>query len=138
MSVNWQCGECEAYKEAKKFDEESDEWKTFCNLRYTLAMILVGTEFPTGPWIITKENWEAVFTRVHIWEQVLGSMRVGMGIDSDTEKETKYDIFFTPEEIYSMIGFGVNAGNKTDAKFKLHVYQVMERKAQVEIQKYFA
>ena len=35
------------------------------------------------------------------------------------------DMYFTPEEIESMIGFSVNAGNKSDAEFKKWVMNTL-------------
>ena len=140
MSVNFKCGDCPAYLAAMEFDEESNEWKDFTNMRHCLMMVLVSVQFPKGPsWAITKQNWEEVFIRVHMWEQVIGALRLGFEqVDSDDNGKPpleKISIYFTPDEIESMIGFQVNAGAQTDKQYDSHLGTVLRRNAQTELRR---
>jgi len=106
--LNWTCSNCAAYDEAKGFDAESDEWMAFVNLREALIYALLATKFPPkSAWKITADNWKNVFKRLRMLEEVIGPYR-GMGDRS---------MNFTAEEVHSMIGLEVNAGNQTDLEF---------------------
>ena len=123
MAVNWECSECEAYLTAKKFADDSKEWREFADLREALIWGLLCTGFPPkSDWAITEKNWEQVYTRLRIKENVQGCSRI---YHPASEGEKPRKMWFTPEEVHSMIGLGVNAGNKSDTEFKNWCYKAM-------------
>lgn len=138
MSVNWKCTDCAAYAEAKKYDGGSDEWKIFCNMRYALSIVLVAVRFPRdehgeGAWAITEGNWEKVFLRVNMWEQMVGGLRIQWE-ETPTDEDKEFvtvmkDKLFTVDEIRSMIGFQVNAGTQSDDEYRDQLFMAMERNA---------
>ena len=136
MSVNWDCGKTAAHKHAKEaasisgeFDYKVPTWDVFCDLRVALIWALLIVKFPKDScWKITEKNWEVVYKRLHILERVNGCYRkYGNGI-----KKTR-DMYFKPEEIKSMIGMAVNAGDMSDAKFKTYIYRQLMDRADVNI-----
>ena len=125
MSVNWECGPCSAYQTAKEFDEDSTEWREFCVLRDALIWALLVTGFPPkSAWKITPENWEEIFHRLFIVEKIGGPYRTG-----PKGKAVK----FTPEEVHSMIGLSVNAGNKSETEFYKWVKTNLRERSKVHL-----
>jgi hypothetical protein len=133
MSVNSESGECAAYKKAHEaacvsgeFDHTVKEWDEFYDLREALIWALLITKFPhNSRWKITEKNWEEIYQRLYILEKVNGAYRsYFMGNDKPNRK-----VYFTPEEIYSMIGMSVNAGNLTTAKYKTYIYKELNDRA---------
>ena len=112
MSVSWNCSDCPAYLEAKQHDEDSQEWREFANLREALIWALLVTGYPPkSEWAINETNWETIYRRLWMIEKLSGAYR------QSWKDEEITDHFFTPEEVRSMIGLRVNAGNKSDAEF---------------------
>ena len=101
-------------------------WDIYADLRESLIYALLAVGFPPrSEWAITEQNWQQVYVRVNILEQVRGCMRVyNNGIMASRE------IWFTPAEIKSMIGLSVNAGNKSDVEFRKHILNLLERDAE--------
>jgi hypothetical protein len=92
---------------------------------------LIITRFPAGSqWAITDSNWEQVFKRLYVIERIpaIGCFRIYNNGDKPARK-----MFFTPEEVKSMIGLAVNAGNLTDAEFKTYVMKKMTEGAEQSI-----
>lgn len=126
MSVNWQDSTSparlkavEAANASGEFDHTVPTWDIYCDLREALiwAMLTVGFP-PKSGWGINEDNWKAIYVRLQILERVTGCRRkYSNGYGNPTR-----DMYFTPDEIKSMIGFSVNAGNKTDAEFKKHIW----------------
>ena len=126
MSVHWEAGETSAHKLAYKaacasgeFDHTVPSWDIYCDLRHALIMALLVTGFPAkSSWQITEQNWKAVYVRLQILERIIGCQRrYNNGAGNPTR-----DMYFTPEEVKSMIGLAVNAGNKSDAEFKKYIW----------------
>jgi hypothetical protein len=116
MAVNWECSECEAYLTAKKFADDSKEWREFADLRESLIWALLVTGFPPkSEWAITEKNWEQVYARLKALETVSGAYRIYTPLKKG---EPRRKVYFTPEEIHSMIGLAVNAGNKSPTEWK--------------------
>lgn len=125
MSVRWDAGKTEAHKQADKHDEDSKEWREFCALRESLiyAMLVIG--FPLGSeWKITNSNWKQVFKRLHMFERATYSWRSMSDKKGNIER-----VYFTPDEIKSMVGLEVNAGSKSDAEFNKMVIKAMTENA---------
>ena len=127
MAVNWEAGDTAAHKHARKaqddagigFDEDdcwesiTPTWDIYTDLREAVIWGLIAVGFPSkSPWQITQANWKTVFKRLYIYEQITGCSRI---YNNGNHKVRK--VYFEPEEIQSMIGLAVNAGNKTDAEF---------------------
>lgn len=141
MAVHWDCAECAAYDSARaaaeaggEFDHTVKEWDEFCDLREALIWALLVTGFPSkSGWAITKSNWKEVFIRLSTYERAQGCMRVY----SPAEGETKpRKVWFTPEEVHSMIGLSVNAGNKTDTEFRNHLYRMLSEDAVMQLNRW--
>ena len=132
MSVNWQCSDCAAYKHAmEEFDEKSEEWSRFCNMRNSLIYATLITCYPSdkGGWGITEENWKEMWARVSIVEKVVGAYRRECVAVVGTDNRKITDRYFTPEEIHSMIGLQTNAGTKTRKEFEKHMLEILWRDA---------
>jgi hypothetical protein len=129
MSVNWQDSTSPARLYAIAAAEASGEfvstgttWGIYCDLRDALIWSLLATGFPSrSTWAITEKNWEQVYSRVAIYEAVRGCQRTYNNGDKPSR-----EVFFTPEEIRSMIGFSVNAGTKSDAEFRKWIFMHLE------------
>jgi len=121
MSVNWECAKCEAYLIAKEFGKGSPEWTAFADMRESLIWVLLVTGFPSkSGWVITEKNWEEVYLRIAAIERVADAYRIYHPAEGETKSKK---VYFTPEEIHSMIGFAVNAGNKSITEFKKWLYE---------------
>ena len=132
MSVNWQDSDSPARKYAiaaaeasGKFDEKVPTWDIYCDLRYALIWGLIITGFPPrSRWAITEKNWPQLYRRLYILEHVNGCSRVyGNG------NKPPREMYFTPEEIRSMVGLSVNAGEKSEAEFKKYIYNQLAESA---------
>jgi hypothetical protein len=136
MSVNWKDTDSEARvyayaaaMESGEFDSEGTTWSIYCDLREALIWALLATGFPpNSDWGITKKNWEQVYLRLAIWETARGCSRTYNNGDNASR-----EVFFTPEEIRSMIGFSVNAGTKTNAEFKKFIFMHLEGDANTKL-----
>ncbi len=114
MAIKWADGKCaarnKAYEkacESGEFDGESDAWDEYTDLREALIWGLVLVKFPPKcNWTITENNWQEIFLRLNMVETSLGCYRRLL------DGGKMLDVFFSPEEIQSMIGFEVNAGNQ--------------------------
>jgi hypothetical protein len=132
MSVNWQDSDSEARKyayaaamESGEFDCSGTTWGIYCDLREALIWTLLLTGFPTrSEWAITEGNWSEMYCRLHILEKVNGCYRTYNNGDKASR-----EVFFTPEEVKSMIGLSVNAGNKSAADFRTYISQRLEADA---------
>ena len=139
MAVNWQAGKTEAYKTAHKaacvsgeFDYEILAWDGFCDLRETLIWGLLAVKFPNrSAWEITEKNWQTIYKRLYIYEKVTGCQRIYSNGTHGVRK-----MYFQPEEIYSFIGFSVNAGNTTDTEFKTFIHKILMKGADAGISDY--
>ena len=133
MSINWDCGETTAHKDAHKaacvsgeFDYTVPTWDIFTDLREALIWGLIAVGFPTkSGWQITEKNWKEIFKRLHILEATTGCRRI-----YNNGKHVSRKVYFTPPEIKSMIGMKVNAGNKSDTVFKTFIYKQLEEDAE--------
>lgn len=149
MSVNWECGDTAAHKHAYQAMKDagigSDEdgtwesiiptWDIYCDLREALIWSLVGVKFPAkSSWCITEDNWEEVYRRVHIYEEITGCSRK---YNNGAGKPTR-DMYFQPEEIKSMIGLSVNAGNATDAEFRKNMMGRLMDSANQHLRSYYS
>ena len=109
MSVTYNYGTCEAYLAAKEHEDDSGEWRDFTLLLSTMVMMLLVVKFPKdSEWGITDSNWRDVFSRFRRFEIVDGAWRY-------LQKQPRK---ITPQEVRSMIGLRVNAGNQTQAQFE--------------------
>jgi hypothetical protein len=132
MSVNWQDSTSPARLYAIAAAEASGEfvstgttWGIYCDLRDALIWSLLITGFPTrSEWAITEGNWNEIYCRLNILEKVNGCYRT-----YNNGSKTSRKIFFTPEEIKSMIGLSVNAGNKSANEFRTYIFQRLEADA---------
>ena len=135
MSLNWNCGETAAYKEAMAKAEEcnSDELNDdFIDLRETLIWATLMTGYPKGSrWEITEENWEVMFERLHIVERVFGAYRFTF-----TENQTRKPLYITPDDVKSFIGLRTNAGNKSAAEFNKMVMNKLKENARNKMEDY--
>lgn len=137
MAVNWESGDCQAYKDAiavakdadGEFDHTVKEWRDFADLREALiwAMLVIGYP-PKSGWGISDKNWEAVYARLYIYERIRGTACRVFG--------DRGSVYFQPEEVYSMIGLSVNAGNKSDAEFKKRMFQIGTEEAEFNLKYY--
>lgn len=139
MSLNWDTSECERYQKLKAAHlarvaanlEASDkevEFESgmleFIELRDAVVWGTLCTRYPPGPWKITEENWKEMFTRLLTYEKLYGAMRKKSlgGFES-------MDIFFTPEEIRSLIGLTTNVGNYTNRQFWAEIARRLKEQA---------
>jgi hypothetical protein len=140
MSVNWNDSTSKARvyalaaaEASGEFDKTVKTWDIYCDLRYALTWALLITGFPPkSDWGITEKNWEKVYKRLYVLEQVNGCYRV-----YNNGSHASREMYFTPEEVKSMIGFSVNAGTKTDAEFKTYIYQRLSADATSKLDDYF-
>jgi hypothetical protein len=67
---------------------------------------------------ITEKNWQEFYTRVNMYESILGPFLNRYNKETKEHKE----VAFTPLEVYSHIGLRTNVSDKTTAQFlkKLH------------------
>ena len=131
MSVNWDCSKCEGYHAAKEFGDDSPEWITFADMRESLIWILLVTKFPPkSGWSITEKNWEEIYTRIVAVEKVSDAYRIYSPAEDETEVKK---IYFTPDEIHSMIGFSVNAGNSSKTEFMKWMYKRATQNAEYDL-----
>jgi hypothetical protein len=140
MAVHWDCSECALHhsalakaNESGTFDHTVKEWDEYTDLREALIWALLITKFPNkSDWKITEKNWEEVYRRLHILERVSGAYRMyHMGKDQPDRK-----MYFTPEEVHSMIGMSVNSGTQTEAEFKTYIYKQLAGDANRSLAKY--
>lgn len=125
MSVNWQDSTSPARlkaiaaaKVSGEFDPAVPTWRNYADLRESLIYALLVTGFPPrSAWAITEGNWQELFKRLHMVERVGGCRRV-----YNNGNRASREVFFTPEEVKSMIGLEVNAGNKSDTEFKRYLW----------------
>ena len=125
MSVNWEDTSSPARIKAHaaanasgEFDHTIPTWDIYCDLREALIWALLITGFPAkSQWEITDKNWGELYNRLQILERVNGCYRrYNNGIHKTR------DMYFTPAEVFSMVGLSVNAGNKSDAEFKKYIW----------------
>ena len=141
MPVTWEAGDTAAHKSAHKaacaageFDHEVPEWTAYYHLRESLINALLIVQFPhDSTWGITEENWEETFTRLYVYEQTNECCRRFFVEDPDnpgkvhpTERRV---VWFTPEEVRSMIGLRVNAGCMTNTQFATKIINDLRRDA---------
>jgi hypothetical protein len=79
---------------------------------------------PRSSWGITDQNWEEIYCRLQILERVTGCKR-----RYRNGNRKPRDMYFQPEEIRSMIGLSVNAGNKSNAEFKAMIWRKLKEEA---------
>ena len=134
MAVNWECAKCEAYLTVKEFGKGSPEWMAFADMRESLIWVLLVTGYPSkSGWQITEKNWEEIYLRIAAVERVAGAYRIYHPAEGETKSKK---VYFTPEEIHSMIGFAVNAGNKSITEFKKWLYERAIRDAGYDLRAY--
>jgi hypothetical protein len=120
MSIRWDCSDTAAFDAVSEHDADSDKWRDYCNLRDSViyAMLVVG--FPAkSEWKITNSNWKEVYARLHMYERGTYAWRT-LNLEP---------VYFTPDEIKSLVGLEVNAGNKTDAEFTKSLMAAMRKSA---------
>ena len=126
MSVNWKCSDCEAFKAIKELGDEDEAVQEFRWLRDSLIYALLATGFPSkSPWEITEGNVDEVFLRLSSLEKIGGAYRV--------RHSTQEDIPFTYDEVRSMIGLRVNAGNKSHTEWLRHLWTIHKDNAKHQI-----
>jgi hypothetical protein len=132
MSVNWKDESSKARihalaaaEQSGEFDHTVPTWDVYCDLREALIWALLITGFPPrSDWAITDKNWNEVYCRLHVLETVNGCYR---RYNNGAENPTR-DIWFTPEEVESMVGLSVNAGNKSATEFRKYIMdQLIDR-----------
>ena len=136
MSVSWEDNSSPARMKAHaaamvsgEFDNTVPTWDIYCDLREALIWALLVTGFPTkSGWEITERNWKQVYARLCVLEQVNGCYRIYNNGD-----QLPRSVWFTPEEIRSMVGLHVNAGNKSDAEFKTYIFGKLMEKADANL-----
>lgn len=139
MSVSWKDTDSEARKYAYnaamksgEFDQTVPAWDIYCDLREALIWALLLTGFPKGSdWTLNENNWREVFKRLSITERITGCYRT---YDNGHRKPRK--MYFQPEEVKSMIGLSVNAGNKTETEFKNYIWKRLMEGAESELHAY--
>ena len=139
MSLDWQDSDSPARVKALaaaheygEFDHTVPTWDAYCDLREALIWALLITGFPPkSGWGITEKNWEQLYKRLHILERI-GHQSCYRRYNNGAGNPTR-DMYFTPEEVKSMIGLSVNAGNKSDAEFKKYVISKLMDEAEVSI-----
>ncbi len=132
MSVTWEDSTSTARlkaiaaaEESGEFDPDNLTWREYADLREALIMALLSTGFPPrSAWAITESNWQQVFKRLQILESTGGCYRI-----YNNGNKPSRSVFFTPEEVRSMIGLEVNAGNKSDTEFKNTIWRYVEEDA---------
>ena len=138
MSVSWQDSTSPARVKAiaaaeasGEFDHTVPTWGVYADLREALIWALLITGFPTkSAWEITERNWQAVYERLCILEQVNGCFRIYNNGDRKSRS-----VFFSPEEVRSMVGLSVNAGNKSDAEFRKYIHCKLQERATSSLQR---
>lgn len=148
MSVNWDSSACAAHHKALKaamvsneFDNTVKEWDEYTDLRDALIWALLIVKFPAkSEWKITQGNWEEIYLRLHILEIIGKPYRIYSVPDKDdpTKASTtdRRKVYFSPEEIFSMIGLAVNAGNLSKAKYQSYIYKELLKKAEFSLMRY--
>ena len=148
MAVNWDCGDCAAHHKAMEaamvsgeFDYTVKEWDEFTDLREALIWALLVTKFPDkSSWKITEKNWKEVYVRLNILEKVRSCYRIYSVPDKNdptkASRTEKRKVYFSPEEVHSMIGMAVNAGNTTDRKFQCTIYNMLREGADRSLEAY--
>jgi len=143
MSVSWKDETSEARlkahaaaHESGEFDCEVKEWSDYCDLREALIWALLITGFPPkSGWGITEQNWQQVYGRLHILERVNDAYRIFNPANGEDEVRR---VYFTAEEVHSMIGMTVNAGNKSDAEFKKYIWSKLQEAPSNDIERFDA
>ena len=137
MAVHWQDSTSPARIKALaaaeasgEFDPKVPTWDIYCDLREALIWALLSVGFPKdSPWEITEKNWQKIYVRLNILEKANGCRRI---YNNGTHKSR--EVFFTPQEIESMVGLSVNAGNKSDAEFKKNMMDSLLDDAQAKLE----
>ena len=89
----------------KVLKDEDGNWNT---LNFAIAHGLMFTSM-SG---ITAENADEFYARVHLVEKMTGALRTGW-----EKGGTPKEIFLTPAEIKSCIGYTINVGQESRSKF---------------------
>lgn len=105
MSLNWDATEVKDFDSVDKTLMESAVWATI----------------DVGIREITEKNADDFFSRISLSEKVTGAYRRKV-VDDKLE-----DMFFTREEIHSLIGLKTNASVKPIATFKTHIWNMHTR-----------
>jgi len=137
MSVNWKDTDSPARLKAHaaanasgEFDHTVPTWDIYCDLREALIWALLITGFPPrSDWAITEKNWSELYCRLQILERVNGCYR---RYNNGAKNPTR-DIYFTPEEVKSMVGLSVNAGNKSDAEFRKYIFEQLANSSKFKL-----
>lgn len=128
MSVSWKDDCSPARKKAEASGDFSDDnavWMEYVDLRESLIWALLRTGFPPrSQWAITEDNWQQLYIRLQILESVGACYRSYNNGDKPPR-----DVYFTPEEVRSMVGLEVNAGSKSDAEFKNTIWKMLNESA---------
>jgi hypothetical protein len=82
---------------------------------------------------ITEENWEKVFTRIHMMELVDKPLLIASNYDGEITR-----IPITPEDIKAHIGLSTNVSTESDAAFKKKIMQILTEKAEFNLKQFKA
>tara|TARA_R100000152_G_C6741787_1_gene165572 strand:+ start:68 stop:484 length:417 start_codon:yes stop_codon:yes gene_type:complete len=72
-------------------------------------------------WEITQDNWKECFIRLDMWQNGMGTLLY--------DRENKKEILITPEMVYEWIGFKVNCGEESKAKYRKRLTDAMRSRA---------
>lgn len=88
-------------------------------LKTSIDFILMGIGFGT----ITEANAAEVFRRTNILERATGAFRQHLPEVGKPEQ-----VFVTPDEVRSLIGYSVNVSQKSKAQFKNDLFRTLEQR----------
>ncbi len=132
MSLNWKDNDSPARVKALaaahasgEFDHTVPTWDIYCDLRDTMIWALLMTGFPArSEWAINEGNWQEVYCRLQVLETVIGCQRRYNNGDLASR-----EMFYTPEEVRSLVGLAVNVGNKSNAEFRKDMFRRLEEES---------
>ena len=126
MSLNWDLGKVEDYKEIWPHDRYDEDYDSLTKEQVQEGLkteALIWLTMAIGMGSITEENVDEFTTRVMIWEKVRGNhLRL--------DKEPYY---LTPSDIERRIGLWTNASRETKAAWNKRMVKIMWEDAERRI-----
>lgn len=124
MSLNYELNKIKNWEEM--CITENEEGTILQPTTHALVFLMMNIGYSS----ITEDNWEDVWRRVYISEQLLGARR------KQTFEGDTIDLFFRPENIWAHIGLTTNVGTTSFQEFAYSIMRDPSKDAEQQMRKF--